>query len=255
VLDLLIKMQILGAEGFETGWCWQGARYDVALCVEKEAGYFLDALVRVCLGLRPDEALESAFMEEARAICNQVASGQYSRYFLHRDFQSRNMMLRENQGGRPSIYVIDFQAGRLGPPLYDLASVLHDPYVELPWSLREELLDYYLVRVYKHLAGQRPGPEGHGHAAGGKKDVTDRAFCRDLFWKLSLMRLLQAAGAYGYLSTTMGRRFFRPFIAPALRGLKGVLSQPRLDSLHAVNEVVEMAITALGDPSAKGPGL
>ncbi len=258
VLDLLIDMQILGAEGFDTGWCWQGPSYDVPLCIEKEAGYFIDALVKTCLGLRPDEALESVFMEEARVVCSQVASEQYAIYFLHRDFQSRNLMLRGNEGGRASICVIDFQAGRLGPPLYDLASLLHDPYVELPWSLREELLDYYLIQVYKHLPGQRSCPEGHGRATGGEKGPGGRAFHRDLFWMLSLMRLLQAAGAYGYLSAVMGRQFFRPFIAPALRGLKRVLGQPRLAGLQAISEIVEMAeeaVTAIEGISARGPSL
>jgi len=43
---------------------------------------------------------------------------------MHRDFQSKNLMIKNEQ-----IFVIDFQGARLGPPSYDLASLLFDPYV------------------------------------------------------------------------------------------------------------------------------
>ena len=60
-------------------------------------------------------------------------------YFLYRDFQSRNVMLRD---GQP--YFLDYQGGRKGALQYDIASLLYDGKADLPPELRQELLDHYL---------------------------------------------------------------------------------------------------------------
>src|SRR4029077_9376206 len=63
-------------------------------------------------------------------------------YFLYRDFQSRNVMLRD---GNP--FFLDYQGGRKGALQYDIASLLYDAKADLPPDLRQQLLDHYLATL------------------------------------------------------------------------------------------------------------
>ncbi|MBU1910142.1 MAG: phosphotransferase, partial [Verrucomicrobia bacterium] len=115
---------------------------------------------------------------------------------LHRDLQSSNILLR---AGRPVF--IDFQGMRFGPAAYDLASLLCDPYVELPPALQDELLEYYTARRPKDLSAP------------------------SLFWPAAVERLVQALGAFGRLSVQPGLGTFAEFIPPALRLLRRALER------------------------------
>jgi N-acetylmuramate 1-kinase len=59
--------------------------------------------------------------------------------FVHRDFQSRNLMVR----GDGSLVIIDFQDAMLGPLVYDLVALLCDSYVSLDVPLRRRLIARY----------------------------------------------------------------------------------------------------------------
>src|SRR5208337_776915 len=69
-----------------------------------------------------------------------------SDYFLYRDFQSRNIMLRN---GKP--YFVDYQGGRKGALQYDIASLLYDGKADLPPAVRKELLDDYLDALESYI--------------------------------------------------------------------------------------------------------
>ena len=115
-------MQVRGAVSFDPKWCWDTPQYDRMLMLERESGYFLQAFWQDLLGMEEPPGLQEEFFELADRAA-RIPAG----YFLHRDFQSRNIMIH---GGEACI--IDFQGGRLGPLAYDLASLLIDPYVALP---------------------------------------------------------------------------------------------------------------------------
>ena len=200
-IDILCHMQVLGRQDFDTSWCWQEPVYDARLALEKECFYFLNAFLLDYLGFKgPCQGLEHE-LQGLAAMVDDVAG---EKYFLHRDFQSRNIMIKNGQ-----MKIIDFQAGRLGPRGYDLAAFLHDPYPNIPWEMRMELFDYYCAKM-KEL---------------------DENFSRQVFelqfHLLSILRLLQALGAYGFLIGTRQKDFFRPFIRPALSSL-----QQLVDSWH-----------------------
>ena len=95
-------------------------------------------------------------------------------HFLYRDFQSRNIMVRD---GEP--WFIDYQGGRRGALQYDIASLLYDAKADLPAAVREHLLDCY-VEALEALAG----------VGAGEFMVHYRGFV--------LIRIMQAMGAYGY---------------------------------------------------------
>jgi aminoglycoside/choline kinase family phosphotransferase len=162
--------------------------------MEKEALYFLNAFAMDYLDLSFPEDLLIQEFEDLTALVDNAACRQV---FLHRDFQSRNIMIRDGE-----VRIIDFQAGRLGPPGYDVASLLHDPYVDIPWTMRYELYEYYLER-------------SRDFGESGEKTALFKEF--SLF---SILRLLQALGAYGFLAGRKKRPFFKLFMLPALKSLE-----------------------------------
>jgi aminoglycoside/choline kinase family phosphotransferase len=95
-------------------------------------------------------------------------------FFLYRDFQSRNIMVRD---GEP--WFIDYQGGRRGALQYDVASLLYDAKADLPEGIREELLTWYLDALADHVEVDRD--LFHRHYRG-----------------YVLVRIMQAMGAYGY---------------------------------------------------------
>ncbi len=194
LLGLLAHMQAAGAEGLEVSRLYQGPCYERSVMLDKESRYFLERYVNGYLGLPVAwEELEADFCALAEAASRPAAG-----YFLHRDFQSRNVMVR---GG--DFFFVDFQAGRFGPRAYDAASLLIDPYVDLPAPLREELL-------------------GHFRAlAGGEPEEFRRGYCA-----LALQRNLQVLGAFSFLGLVRGKSGFLRHIPAAVRSLRALLADP-----------------------------
>ena len=119
-------------------------------------------------------------------------------YFLYRDFQSRNIMVK---GGE--LYYIDYQGGRRGAAQYDVASLLYSAKSDLPEAIRLELLNHYLdVRGLKGEERQR----WLGH-----------------FWGYVLVRILQALGAYGYRGLFERKDYFIQSIPLALNNLRRLI--------------------------------
>jgi NDP-sugar pyrophosphorylase family protein/aminoglycoside/choline kinase family phosphotransferase len=133
-----------------------------------------------------------AVMDELRRVEAVLRGAQ--RALLHRDMQSSNVLLR-----RGRVFLIDFQGMRWGPPAYDLASLLCDPYVMLPPDIRAPLLDYYTAR------------SPHGDEV------------RATFRAAAVQRLAQALGAYGRLAALPQTRRFRGHITAGLRMMAHVL--------------------------------
>ena len=140
----------------------------------------------------------------------------YPKGIIHRDCQSQNIMI--SQDHKP--YLIDFQGARMGPPAYDLASLLWDPYVKIEDNLREELIDAYV--------------ESRIRTKG--KDF-DRTGFRQSILPCRLQRHMQALGAYAFLSMTKGKRYFEKFIPSALDLLYSELEQMK-NSFPVLHELV-----------------
>ena len=195
-IETVVRLSTAGARDFDPTLCYQGPAYDQALILEKECRYFVEALLQGCLELSVDvEGLAPEFSELAELA---VENGIYG--FMHRDLQSRNIMLHKN-----ALYLIDFQAGRMGPIQYDLAALLADPYAGLPEHLQEKLLAHAMTTLAACQAFDR------------QRFLKGYAACR-------LTRSLQTAGAFGYLSTVKHKTFFRQFIPRVLHNLSTQLS-------------------------------
>lgn len=197
-LELLLQMQLGGRTGFDPQWCWDTPVYDRELMLARESGYFRDACCRDYLGMT---GLLPGLEEDFRRLAD-LAAGHPAGFFLHRDFQSRNLIVKDGR-----LRVLDFQGGRLGPLGYDLASLLNDPYVDLPVATREELFGYYL----QLLSDQAP-------------ELID-GFVEGYLW-LALQRNLQILGAFAFLSKVKGKSFFQAYLLPAAVNLRRLLQGP-----------------------------
>lgn len=133
----------------------------------------------------------------------------FPRRLLFRDFQSQNVMVSE--GG--DIRVIDFQGMRLGNPFYDVASLLFDPYVE---KLGGEFIDEALGEYLNFL------PDASFPGFAESQEMLNFA---------GVERLLQALGAYGFLSAKKGKTGYAKYFAPAAANLLGCAQKCGLSSI------------------------
>jgi len=120
-------------------------------------------------------------------------------YFLYRDFQSRNIMLRQ---GEP--YFLDYQGGRKGALQYDVASLLYDAKADLPPELRQQLLDHYLDSLSGFVAVKRD------------------EFMR-YYYAYVYIRIMQALGAYGFRGFYERKAHFLQSVPYALKNLRWLL--------------------------------
>lgn len=215
-LEQLALMQVRGALDFDGDWCWDTRVYDSGLMLTRESGYFLRAFWQDLLGQESVPGIEEEFTQIA-----MTASQASTAFFLHRDFQSRNIMVREGQ-----VYFIDFQGGRMGPLGYDPASLLIDPYAALPLVFQEELLQVYI------------------DALNASHPVDSREFRRQ-YGFLALQRNLQIIGAFSFLSRVRGKAFFARFISPALLSLQERLGEREFAGLRVLPQIVDRAVNLL----------
>ena len=135
-------------------------------------------------------------------------------YFLYRDFQSRNIMIKDNK-----LYFIDFQSGRKGALQYDLASLLFDARADIPQETRELLIDFYTE-----------------HAENSFNIHTEQF--EEYFWYFAVIRILQAMGAYGFLGLTKGKKQFLESVPYAVNNIKLILENKiPLDSLKYLRQI------------------
>ena len=162
-----------------------------------ERDYFREHFIRGFCGMKFEPSFERELESELSALGERLSGTK--RCLVHRDLQSQNVMIRD---GEP--FLIDFQGMRFGSPLYDLGSLLCDPYVAFDARDREELLSFYY---------------------GLSKRGLDWAGFRNSFWEASAQRLMQALGAYGFLGLRKGLKAFLEHIPAGLRNLQHATAQ------------------------------
>jgi aminoglycoside/choline kinase family phosphotransferase len=191
IIKLLLKLSVAGARNFNIAWTHQTPVYDQELILERECRYFVEAFLQRYLGW------DTTFRDLAKefSLLSDKAVEYSINGFMHRDFQSRNIMVKK---GKP--YIIDFQGGRIGPIQYDLASLLIDPYVALSSEEQAQLLDYCIREL--------PG----AGIAQPDKFVPGYYYC-------ALTRNLQILGAFGYLSKIKKKMYFEKYIPCAVKTL------------------------------------
>jgi len=138
---------------------------------------------------------EQALEDDFDRLTNFLLSAERD-YFMYRDFQSRNIMLRD---GQP--YFLDYQGGRKGALQYDIASLLYDAKADLPPELRQQLLNLYLEKL------------------SGFTGLNREAFLQ-YFYAYVYVRILQALGAYGFRGFYERKAHFLQSVPYALKNLR-----------------------------------
>ncbi len=161
-----------------------------------------------------EQALENDFARLTRFLLTADRD-----YFLYRDFQSRNIMLRD---GEP--WFVDYQGGRKGALQYDIASLLYDAKADLPPQLRRQLLEHYL------------------DALGNFIELDRQAFLHH-YYAYVYTRIMQALGAYGFRGFYERKPLFLQSVPYALKNLRWLMNNVELPiALPALMEAFRLMI-------------
>jgi len=198
VLDLLPRFQIEAGRDLNYKVAYPRASFD-RQSMAWDLNYFKYYFLRLAGVPFHEQALENDFGRLARFLLTAPRD-----YFLYRDFQSRNIMMR---AGEP--HFLDYQGGRKGALHYDVASLLYDGKADLPPALREQLLEHYLG------------------AAGRYVELTRETFLHH-YYAFVYVRIMQALGAYGFRGFYERKPHFLQSVPFALKNLKWLLANVQL---------------------------
>ena len=228
VVAELPRFQVVAGRDLNYKVCYPRSSFD-RQSIAWDLNYFKYYFLRLAGVPFNEQALELDFSRLTKLLLAAPHD-----YFLYRDFQSRNVMLRD---GSP--WFLDYQGGRKGALHYDIASLLYDGKADLPPVLRQELLDNYL------------------DALSGFIDL-DRGAFMEHYYAYVYVRILQALGAYGFRGFYERKAHFLQSVPYALKNLRWLAHNVRLpvalpsllDALQAMQ-----ASEKLRNLSAPAPGL
>lgn len=191
----LAQLQIQGGTGLDYDYCIATRSFD-RNAIYSDLLYFEYYFLRA-LQLPYDKNL---LLNDFEMLSYYLMQEQ-NKFFMHRDCQSRNVMVRDDK-----VYFIDYQGGMKGALQYDVASMLWQAKAALPYELRDELVDYYYERANELLDNRL-----------NKKDFMDN------YHGFVLIRMLQTLGAYGFRGLFERKPHFISSIPFALKNLRWFL--------------------------------
>jgi aminoglycoside/choline kinase family phosphotransferase len=217
-LDLLVRLQTSVTDEMHREGVLADTLFDETKLLG-ETDYFIGEFV---LGFCP-VPIPSSFDAERRELARRLAAE--PPVFMHRDFQSRNILVKNGR-----LRLVDFQTAHRGPGLYDAAALLRDSYHPLPPDAREELLETY----YRTLE-----PYGAlGHGSFGE--------FREVFTLAGIQRTMQALAAFAKLGLRRGKPGFLDSIPKGL----GLLEEGLRESGRFPG--ISRMVTDIGTRVAKG---
>ncbi|HWV58466.1 MAG TPA: RNase adapter RapZ, partial [Longimicrobiales bacterium] len=194
VIEILPRIQVEGGRAVDFGLAYPRAAFD-RQSIAWDLNYFKYHFLKLAHVPFNEATLEADFEVVTDFLLQADAS-----HFLYRDFQSRNIMIRE---GEP--WFIDYQGGRRGALQYDVASLLYDAKADIPAEARERLLAWYLEALSEYV-------------------TVDEERFRELLRGYILIRIMQALGAYGYRGFFERKPRFLQSVPYAARNLAAILN-------------------------------
>ena len=198
VVAVLPRFQVEASRDLDYTICYPIASFD-RQSIAWDLNYFKYYFLRLAGIPFSELALEDDFGRLTEFLLSAPRD-----YFLYRDFQSRNIMLRE---GQP--YFVDYQGGRKGALQYDIASLLYDAKADLPPELRQQLLDHYLDALAAFIPLDREAFTHH-------------------YYAYVYVRIMQALGAYGFRGFYERKAHFLQSVPYALKNLRWLLHHVEL---------------------------
>jgi aminoglycoside/choline kinase family phosphotransferase len=197
-LAILPQFQIEAGRDLNYKVCYPRASFDHQ-SIAWDLNYFKYYFLRLAEIPFSEPALERDFGRLSKFLLTAE-----HKYFLYRDFQSRNIMLRDRQ-----TFFLDYQGGRQGALQYDVASLLYDAKADLPPHVGQELLDHYLDRLADFIPLDR------------------EAFMRH-YYAYVYVRIMKALGAYGFRGFFERKPHFLQSVPFALKNVRWLLHNVQL---------------------------
>ena len=198
VVDVLPRFQIEASRDLNYKVCYPRAVFDEQ-SIAWDLNYFKYYFLKLAGIPFNEQLLEDDFVRLTKFLLTADLN-----YFLYRDFQSRNVMIRN---GQP--FFLDYQGGRKGALHYDIASLLYDAKADLPPELRQELLNRYIARLSDFI------------------EVKREAFMRH-YYAYVYVRIMQALGAYGFRGFYERKAHFLQSVPYALKNMRWLLQNIEL---------------------------
>ncbi|MGA1977948.1 MAG: phosphotransferase [Bacteroidales bacterium] len=186
ILDSLVLFQTRGIDGLDLDLCYPHRSFD-RQSMMWDMNYFKYMFLKLLAVPFNEPGLEADFSSLADYLLDERQD-----YFLYRDFQSANIMIA---GGEP--WFIDYQGGRKGAAQYDIASILFDAKINMAGETRDELFSYYCSR-FCPVAG------------------TDIGKFSERYYGFTMIRLMQALGAFGFRGLYENKPTFAESIVPGV---------------------------------------
>ncbi len=198
VLSMLVKFQVKGGKGLDFTKCFPRDSFDLQ-SMKWDMHYFKYYFLKLAQIPFNEQLLEDDFETFAHFLLEADRD-----YFLYRDFQSRNVMLIDNEP-----FFIDYQGGRKGALQYDLASLLYDAKADIPADTRKQLLLHYIDELQKAIE-------------------VDAGKFTSYYWGYVYIRIMQALGAYGFRGFYERKEHFLQSIPFAINNLEYLLNNVEL---------------------------
>ena len=187
-LDKLVDFQVIGHKGLDYSKAFPTPEFD-EMSIMQDLNYFKYCFLKEQEEISFNETrLDADFQRLAKYILDAPSD-----FFMYRDFQSRNIMIVNNEP-----YFIDYQGGRKGPLQYDVVSLLYQVKARIPEEIRAQLINYYKQRI------------------SSEKSSLVESFDK-YFPAFVLLRLLQVLGAYGFRGLIQKKLHFMQSIPYAIR--------------------------------------
>lgn len=221
-LETLARLQVRGDEGLDYNRCLTNKEFGKQAIMADLLYfkyYFLDAL------RKPYD--KQKLIDDFEALSNYLTHSEY-KYFMFRDFQSRNIMITPSSfgGGLGEVHFIDYQGGMKGAPQYDVASMLWQARANLGDEWKEKLLNDYMAALEKEI-----------------KSKINRSIFKSQYNGYVLIRLLQVLGAYGFRGLFERKAHFLTSIPLALTNLKWFINNQSIGiALPEFKKVLDICV-------------